>query len=1149
MHRLFLPFLAFVCLLSETLSAANLIALPRDGSNGTTGYIYSAEPFTQIGTFATDQTAFEAIWHPTSPKFYVFSRSLNKSITVFNGTSPFAERSSINLPNITGARLSPDARRLYVLSGSLRIFDTFNDQEVIGLNTGGRPIDVDFSLDSTRAYVLNDNGTVVAIDTTTSQVISTLALTNNPNSLMVGPTGFIYVTSSSRIVEIDGRGTLAVIGNEIPTTGVNCTRIQFTPDGSRFVTACASGATSILYSVETISRNLQTITFGSNVDRVRVISNTTALLYVPTSNVVFRAGLVPPLTTPIQLEVGGLGAVSGGRSLAISDQIPTAAYLFLDGPNSISRVSLGTNTVSSTLTQPNFIGNLVFTGPVSTSLPFSLIAITPSQTVLASQAGRPLVIRALDNLSRPVNGVTISFVTDNSQLQLSSSAVTTNKDGFALVGFVAPQTTGTYNVSASNSGSQGQTFTINVTGGSGGGGGGGENPTNPAIQIVSGNGQLMFGQLFAPELLRVRVRDGSGNPAVNATVTWQVQSGTGRVVNAQSSTDNQGIATNQFGSELFYDDALETFRTSVVRATVSNGSVDFFLVSYPEVGPPPRLLPVNPPAINLISPPEGSTIRIQAGAPLTGAIRATIFSGTLAGFGAPIPNVGFYTPTSFAAADAVAATCTSTSLSNGQGQVSCDLVGGSRLGSGPIQVCLGNCQNPGRLYNFNVEVTPGPPAIFVKRQGDNQSGGPGTLTPLALRAALTDQFGNRLPGVTVRVEVIQGEAIPEQVFNTTTNEGEFSFLVRFGSSPGEVKIRTSAGDASTIWTLTNNVTVGNFVKVSGDNQTSVLSRPFTSPLTVQLNDAQGRPIAGAAVAFTISNGSATLSAATATTNAQGQASISVTAGAVAGPVTVTATSINRSVVFALTVLPPGPTITSVSNAASFAPGLTPCGLATIFGSNIAPTLNGSVSGNSFVGPYPFTLQNVRVEVGSRQAPIVSVSNIGGREQVTIQTPCELQASPATPVRVFVGDGSSTFTTSVAQVQPGVFETTDSANRKIGVIIKANGTYMSLENPVDRGERVIGFFTGLGQLLVPTVTNIPGAYNNSSNVAAQIIIGVNNEGVPVQSVTMAPGLVGIYIVVFDIPAETTPGANRPYGTAAIGADSLVAGGNPSLIHVR
>jgi uncharacterized protein (TIGR03437 family) len=465
-----------------------------------------------------------------------------------------------------------------------------------------------------------------------------------------------------------------------------------------------------------------------------------------------------------------------------------------------------------------------------------------------------------------------------------------------------------------------------------------------------------------------------------------------------------------------------------------------------------------------------------------------------------------------------------------------------------LTACLGNCTLPGRPFSFVVEVTAGAPAIITKTQGDNQSGGPGTLTPLALRGRVTDAFGNRLSGVQVRVEVVSGEATLEALFTTTNTDGDFSFLVRFGSTPGPVTIRTSAGNATTNWTVTNNVTVGNFVKLTGDNQIAVVGRAFATPLSVQLFDAQGRAISGATVAFAVQSGQVTLSASSATTNSQGVASVTATAGTTPGAISVSATAVNRVVTFSLTAVPPGPTITSISNAASFQAGLTPCGLATVFGSNIAPTLNGVVMGNSFVGPYALSLRNVSVQVGGRTAPIVSVANLNNQEQVTFQTPCDV-APGASTLRLTVNEGSSTQAVTVFPVQPGIFETTDSAGKKVGVIVKADGTYMTRENPVVRGENVIGFFTGLGQLVAPTSTNTPGAFQNGSPVAAQVIIGVNNEGSPVLTTGMAPGLVGIYYVQFTVPEGTATGVDRPYAIGAIGSDNAYVPGNPSLIHVR
>ena len=1155
MYRLSLSLLATCSVLLLPAFASNIVVLPQENSGNTTGYIYSPEPFTQIGTFAADPLAFEAIWHPNGQKFYVFSKSLTKSIAIYSGSSPYAETSSRALANISSAKISPDGRRLFVLSQALRIYDTATDQEITGLNTCGTtscvPVDVDFSLDSSRAFILNSNGTLVAINLSNNQIASTLSIANGPNSMIVGPTGLIYVTAQNRVLEIDGRDALTQIGAEIPVTGSNCLKLQFTPDGSRFVVACNVIGSTQLYVVDIITRTVsQASISGAVAERFKIISNSTALYYIGVSNTIFRGGLVSPIANPIQMELAGSGLVTGGRYFVTSDEQPTNRYLFSNSSNAVSRINIETNSLNNIIPQTTFVGPTFFTGRAPTGFPFSLITINPSQTVVAAQRGRPLVVRTLDSTTRPLSGVTVNFTVGSASpnLTLDTTAAITNKDGYATVNYVAPNATGTYTITASTSGSQGQSFTINVTGSGGGSGGGGGGGGIRPIEIFSGNGQLLFAQFLAPQPLTVIVRDGSGNPQPNVTVSWAVASGDGNVTLSSSITDARGLAQTQFGSVLFYNDAFNGPRVSVVRASSANGNVDFTMTAYPSSGNPPLLIPANPPNVTLLSPAEGSIIRVQAGTTTPNVIKATIFSGTLAAFGSPIQNVAFSGTTGNDPLNGPTANCNQTNLSNAQGDISCDIVAGSKLGQATFRACVGNCQNPGREFVFSLDVTAGPPGIITKRQGDNQSGGPGTLTPVALRGNLTDSFGNRLGGVTVRVEVISGDANIESLFNTTNSDGDFSFLARFGSTPGEVKIRTSAGAATTTWTLTNNVTIGNFVKVSGDSQSTVIGRPFATPLSVQLFDAGGRAIAGATVTFAIQSGQVTLSAVSVVTNSQGVATVNATAGTNAGPISVSATAVNRVVTFSLTALPPGPTLTRVANAAGFQAGLVPCGLATVFGTNIAPSLNGVALGNTFIGPYALRLLNVSIEVGGKQAPIVSLANLNGQEQATFQTPCDV-APGNTTLRMVVNEGSNSLPVTVFQVQPGIFETTDSAGRRVGVIIKSDGTYMSLENPVLRGENLIGFFTGLGQTLTPITTNSPGAYNNSSQVAAQIIIGINNEGAPVLSATVAPGLVGIYVVQFSVPADTTTGSNRPYAIGAIGADGAYAPGNPSLIHVR
>lgn len=244
--------------------------------------------------------------------------------------------------------------------------------------------------------------------------------------------------------------------------------------------------------------------------------------------------------------------------------------------------------------------------------------------------------------------------------------------------------------------------------------------------------------------------------------------------------------------------------------------------------------------------------------------------------------------------------------------------------------------------------------------------------------------------------------------------------------------------------------------------------------------------------------------------------------------------------------PLGPTITGVVNGAGGQLGAVPCGLALVLGTNLAPGIVGSVVPNTFIGPLPTRLANVEAQFGSILAPLFSVSNVDGREQIALQVPCGLSVGTVT-LTVRVGQGSGTFDVQVIALQPGVFQSVDSSGALQAVILRTNGTLMSRENPLLRGEQAIALVTGLGQVTSATFTNVAGIPGQRVN--AGIIIGVNNAGVPLISAEYAPNMIGVYLVRFEVPGDTTPGVGRPFAVAAIGLDGSFNFGNGSAVHIQ
>jgi uncharacterized protein (TIGR03437 family) len=353
---------------------------------------------------------------------------------------------------------------------------------------------------------------------------------------------------------------------------------------------------------------------------------------------------------------------------------------------------------------------------------------------------------------------------------------------------------------------------------------------------------------------------------------------------------------------------------------------------------------------------------------------------------------------------------------------------------------------------------------------------------------------------------------------------------------------TSAPALFTTFTVTANAVITGLTKSSGDGQTAVVSTAFAQPLVVQVNGSNSQPLANYPVQFSVS-GPATPSATSAPTDSNGRAQMSVTAGGSAGTVSITATAGAFTQTFILTVVPVGPRITSFTNGAQFYTSydnnhsaLSPCGIGTAYGTGIAPTMQGVASASDWIGPLPYTLAGVSISFNGSQAPIFNVANTSGVESVTFQVPCDVTPGAAVPVTVRVNGGTANVTTIVRAAGPGIFEWVQSDGVLRAVLEKADGSFVSPENPARRSETIRMFATGLGATL-PAVSGTDGLppVGVDAMVRAEIIVGVNNAGTPLIAKRLSPDLIGVYIVDFQIPANTPQSNNIVLSLAANAID--------------
>jgi uncharacterized protein (TIGR03437 family) len=119
-------------------------------------------------------------------------------------------------------------------------------------------------------------------------------------------------------------------------------------------------------------------------------------------------------------------------------------------------------------------------------------------------------------------------------------------------------------------------------------------------------------------------------------------------------------------------------------------------------------------------------------------------------------------------------------------------------------------------------------------------------------------------------------------------------------------------------------------------------------------------------------------------------------------------------------------------------------------------------------------------------------------------------------------------------------------RRYAVLQREDGSFVSNTNRAQRGERIRLYATGLGQTIPLTGTNRAGRIGQA--VFAPIVVGINNAGVNVVSSETLPGVVGVYVVTFVVPADA-PAGDTVLGLAGRGLDNQLHSAPGSIIAIQ
>ncbi|MDX1983522.1 MAG: hypothetical protein SFV51_24835, partial [Bryobacteraceae bacterium] len=1060
-----------------------------------------------------------------------------------------------NLPTgAASAAMTPDGRYLLVaggVAGALQIIRTADDNVATQVDPGGGVIDVAVSLDGRRAYTVAQGGRLTAVDLNSFQQLSTQNLTGGIAGVSVGPNGLIYVSAINVLYEMD-YNTSTNLFRFVGDSGISLNgtpgKPYIIPEGQGGLRAVMVNNTQFpgsaaVIGVDLASRTLNNVVLPGVIMERIIPAAFNRIFAISTAQQLYEL-VFPGTLNPISFS--GLSG-AGIRAAAISDEFPAARYLYLASSvsNTVARVDIANNTVTPlpSSISPSAVS---FAGPASTQATAKVYTFNNGQGVTPGNTSLPLVMRAVDANDRPVSGAPVQCsITTTTGGEIVSSSATTDGFGYAQVIARAPALLGGFQVTCNIGTGVTVQALFNLNAGTGTVGPSG------AISVKSGNGQVIRETAATPELLRVTVKDGNGVAIPGALVRWTViASGgaPGTLANIETTTDAVGEATNTYIAPFLGPAQTSGFVQATITAATANNSVNMYVTVIPQVffGNPVPL-----PTAILQKPLNTQEITAQAGTVVSQAIQVRITAGAGAGgtVGTPIPNVAIAVTTGLDPALGPTVSCKGdTGLSDSNGIASCDLEIGPKLGTATMSVLLAGTGQT--LTTFTLIVTPGVPGKITIVQGDGQVGNAGQQLPQALVAEVQDTFGNRLPGARVTWAVEAGTATIVNPITTADLSARVSALVRLGAVSGPVRVRVTGVNGVAAATALFNLTItgggATLQRLSGDGQNAVAGQSFGAPLVARVVDLNGAAVAGAQVTFSLAQGQASLNPQSAVSDANGQVSTSVVAGGTPGQVVITALFGESRVTWTLNVTAQGPQIApnGVQNAAG-GTGIAPGSIATIRATNLVPNVNGYVLPSNPLGPLPTTLSGVSVLFGGVPAPIFWVANVSGQQAVTVQVPFEA-AEGTIPVTVNASGATTTVNVLIQAVAPGIFESTDAQGRRFGVVTRSDGTFVTPDNPIARGERAHVLVTGLGRTQIAAFTNAPGTIEQK--VIAPVTVGVNNQGVPVLSAEYAQNLIGVYVVTFQIPADSGTGTALNLAVAADPGSGNVFG-NGSTIAVR
>ena len=223
----------------------------------------------------------------------------------------------------------------------------------------------------------------------------------------------------------------------------------------------------------------------------------------------------------------------------------------------------------------------------------------------------------------------------------------------------------------------------------------------------------------------------------------------------------------------------------------------------------------------------------------------------------------------------------------------------------------------------------------------------------------------------------------------------------------------------------------------------------------------------------------------------------------------------------VTVTGPGPVVSAVANAASWAKGAVAPGEIVVIGGTGLGAATVNTLQLTAGGQVATTLAGTRALFDGIPAPLLYTTG----NQISAIVPYEVSGHTQTSLQVeYQGIPSAAVVLPVTAAMPGIF-TQNASGSGQGAIVNQDGTINNPDHPAPRGSRVAIYGTGDGQTLPAGVDGIiVGSVADLRYTLLPVTASIGGQNANVSYTGSAGGQVaGMFQANVDVPAALTPGS--------------------------